>query len=142
MINEVIYMLSSQEQEQLLNAAQIAFTKAYAPYSKFRVGAAVLTKMGNIFTGCNVENSSYGLTICAEKVAIATAVSQEGGEQMEIRAIAIVNESQSYCPPCGGCRQVISEFGADALVWFQGQNGLRQMSIQKLLPESFEFPSG
>ena len=129
--------LTEDEQARILEAAQKAVKRAYAPYSKFRVGAAVLTDSGNVFTGCNVENSSYGVSICAERTAIFKAVSEEGGNYMGIRAIAVVNEDGSYCPPCGACRQVILEFGADALVIFQGGSGLMQVRAKDMLPEGF-----
>lgn len=134
-------MLPLTSQDRLLELAQSAAEKAYAPYSNYRVGAAVLSKQGNFFTGCNVENRSYGLTICAERSAIAAAVTSEG-EQMELRAIAIVavaNGEQVPCSPCGACRQVIFEFGADALVIFQGTNELVAKQACELLPEGFTF---
>lgn len=131
-------LLSVQEKAKLLEIALDAAQKAYAPYSSFRVGAAVLTEQGNYFAGCNVENRSYGLTICAERSAIAAAVTAEG-KQMQLRAIAIVNDRQAACSPCGACRQVISEFGADALVIFQGSHQCLEKTAQELLPEAFIF---
>lgn len=128
--------LSLDERAQLLKAARDALKQAYAPYSNFRVGAAVLTEKGSLFTGCNVENASYGLTVCAERVAISSAVAQEGGE-MRLRALAVVNETDSDCPPCGACRQVIFEFGTNAIVIFHGRNGLEEMHISELLPKGF-----
>jgi len=132
--------LSSAERSKLLSVAKDAVKRAYAPYSKFRVGAAVLTKKGNIFSGCNIENSSYGLTVCAERVAIFSAIAQEGGEDMEIRALAISCEQNSLCSPCGACRQVIYEFGRNAIVFFQGRNGMQEARITELLPEGFRLP--
>ena len=131
-------MISTQEKAQLVAIAQNVLEKAYAPYSQFRVGAAVLTELGNVYAGCNVENSAYGLTICAERNAIAAAVTAEG-QTMKIRAIAIANAQQVACSPCGSCRQVIFEFGADALVIFQGSQGLVEAPIRQLLPEGFTF---
>jgi cytidine deaminase len=128
--------LSPAERSQILEAARQAVTQAYAPYSNFRVGAAVLTAKGNIFTGVNVENASYGLTVCAERAAIFTAVAQEGPE-MRLKALTVVNDHPGPFPPCGACRQVIFEFGADALVIFQGQEGLEEVSIARLLPRAF-----
>lgn len=133
------FNLSSEEKSQLLEAAQSVTKNAYAPYSKFRVGAAILTHTGDIFSGCNVENASYGLTICAERVAIFSAVAKVGGEKLKIRAVAVVNEADIYCPPCGACRQVIYEFGADALILMREGNSLKQMTINELLPEAFKL---
>ena len=135
----MINSLTEQEKERILAAAQNAVKKAYAPYSKFRVGAAVLTNTGSVFTGCNVENSSYGISICAERTAIFKAVSEEGGSQMVLKAIAVVSENRSYCPPCGACRQVIVEFGADAIVLFEGKDGWRQVRAKDILPEGFRL---
>jgi cytidine deaminase len=132
--------LSSAERSKLLAVAKDAVKRAYAPYSKFRVGAAVLTKKGNIFSGCNIENSSYGLTVCAERVAIFSAIAQEGGVHMEIQALAISCEQNSLCSPRGACRQVIYEFGRDAIVLFQGRNGMEEARITELLPIGFCLP--
>jgi cytidine deaminase len=123
--------------DRLLEAARGATQRAYAPYSKYRVGAAVLTAEGEVFTGCNVENASYGLTICAERAAVATAVALGKHDGLRIQAIAVVTSAGSACAPCGACRQVILEFGPDAVVIFQANGGPRQMNIQALLPESF-----
>lgn len=131
--------LSPQEHDLLLNAARKALQRAYAPYSNFRVGAAVLTEPGEIFTGCNVENASYGLTICAERAAIFTAVHETKGPKLAIRAVAVVNGDELPCSPCGACRQVIFEFGANAAVIFKGQQDYQQLSITDLLPESFRL---
>lgn len=130
--------LTSQEREKLIDAAKQAFQRAYAPYSNFYVGAAVLTDQGQIFTGCNVENASYGLTICAERSAIFTAVQQTQGK-LALRAVAVANRAQAPCSPCGACRQVIAEFGEDVIVIFQGKNGLEESTIAKLLPETFRL---
>ena len=131
--------LSKQQRESLLDAARKALQHAYAPYSKFRVGAAILTEQDEIFTGCNVENASYGLTICAERSAIFTAVAQTKANKLEIRAVVVVNGDELACSPCGACRQVISEFGANAMVIFKGQKGYMEMPIAELLPESFRL---
>jgi len=122
----------------LLKAAKAAMKKAHAPYSKFRVGAAFLTTNGEVFTGCNVENASYGLTNCAERTAIFAAVAKLGGK-MRIRTIAVVNDQGIPCSPCGACRQVIYEFGPDARVFFQSKRGWREVAITELLPEGFRF---
>lgn len=131
--------LCVEEESRLLEAARSVIRNAYAPYSGFRVGAAILTDRGNLYTGCNVENSSYGLTICAERTAIASAVTQEGGTQMTIRAVAVVNERETYCPPCGACRQVIYEFGESAVIVLQEGNNLKRVSIAELLPGAFQL---
>lgn len=124
--------------ERLLRAARKAMKNAYAPYSKFRVGAAILTSTGEIFVGCNVENASYGMTNCAERTAIFAAVAQLG-PTLEIRAVAVTNDHGVPCSPCGACRQVIYEFGPDATVFFQGTNGSKQAHITELLPEGFRL---
>jgi cytidine deaminase len=128
--------LSAAERERLLAAANSMLQRAYAPYSKFRVGAAILTAAGNIYTGCNVENASYGLTNCAERTAIFSAVAAEG-ESMRLRAVAVVNAQKVPCSPCGGCRQVIFEFGPDSVVLFQGKNGIEESTASALLPAGF-----
>ncbi len=133
-------IITAAEKKQLLEQARQAYQKAYAPYSQFQVGAALLTQQGNIFTGCNVENVSYGLSTCAERNAIAAAILNEGGEQMKIRAIAIANNRQIPCSPCGACRQVIAEFAQEhTLVIFLGAKGIEIASITELLPTGFSF---
>jgi cytidine deaminase len=124
--------------EGLLQSARKAMKNAYAPYSKFRVGAAILTASGETFVGCNVENASYGMTNCAERTAIFAAVAQLG-PKIEIRAVAVTNDHGVPCAPCGACRQVIYEFGPDATVFFQGRNGAKQAHITDLLPEGFRL---
>ena len=131
--------LSPQQQESLLAAARKALQRAYARYSNFRVGAAVLTEQGEIFQGCNVENASYGLTICAERAAVFTAVQETKGPKLAIRAVAVVNGEELPCSPCGACRQVIFEFGENAIVIFKNQRGYVQQKITDLLPESFRL---
>jgi cytidine deaminase len=98
---------------ELLTAARAAAARAYCPYSQFRVGAAVLTDRGEIFAGCNVENASYGLTICAERNAIFQAVARAEGP-LVIRAVMVFTPTSEPTAPCGACRQVINEFGPDA----------------------------
>lgn len=123
--------------EELIQAAKEALKNAYAPYSKFRVGAAVLTKKGNIYKGCNVENSSYGLTVCAERNAIANAVAH--GEK-EFAAIAIATNAETLRTPCGACRQTIIEFGTDIQVIICNLKGKKKVrSIKELLPEHFKI---
>lgn len=121
--------------EKLLQEAQKASYHAYAPYSKFKVGAALLTASGQIFTGCNVENASYGLTICAERVAVAKAVSQG---YRDFKAIAIYALTEEPVSPCGACRQVISEFGGDIEIVMGSSTGKYQVATAKeLLPGAF-----
>jgi cytidine deaminase len=111
---------------------------AYAPYSNFRVGAAVLLSDGTIVTGCNVENASYRLTVCAEQAAIATAVSLHGPE-IRIRAIAVANLNDTASQPCGACRQTIHEFSSpDTMVYFPAEGGtIAEATIAALLPAAF-----
>jgi cytidine deaminase len=124
--------------DRLLAAAQEAMSHAYAPYSKFQVGAALITEDGEVFTGCNVENASYGLTNCAERTAIFTAINTSG-TKIRIRAIAVANSANMACAPCGACRQVIAEFGPNATVWYQGADGICEKSMRDLLPDGFSF---
>jgi cytidine deaminase len=131
--------LSEPDRERLLTAAREALSRSYAPYSKFRVGAALLTEQSEIFTGINVENASYGLTNCAERSAIFTAVRQTKAPRLSIRALAVVTGDDVPCSPCGACRQVIYEFGEDAIVIFKGKEGFEEMSISDLLPHSFRL---
>ena len=109
---------------------------AYAPYSKFPVGAAVLLSDGRIFTGCNVENASYGLTICAERNAIFAAVAASA-RKPAIAAVAVINRRDVPCSPCGACRQVIAEFGPDAVVWYLGAKGIVNRTMRELLVDGF-----
>ena len=99
--------------EKLIGAATAAREKAYAPYSNFRVGAAILTKEGRYYTGCNIENASYGLTCCAERVALFKAVSNR---ERTFEAIAVTAGTSEFCSPCGACRQVLAEFGTNIKV--------------------------
>jgi cytidine deaminase len=131
-------ILSDSEKARLLDAAQQALNRAYAPYSGFKVGAAVLTGKGEVYSGANIENASYGLTLCAERAAVAAAVAAEGPE-MQIRALAVVSDQPGPFPPCGACRQVIWEFGPEALVIFQGEEGLIEVPITELLPHAFRL---
>jgi cytidine deaminase len=130
--------LSPEERARLLAAARAMLERAYAPYSNFHVGAAVLTGSGAIYTGCNVENASYGLTICAERAAICAAVAAEGAG-MRLRALAVLNGDNAPCSPCGACRQVIFQFGPDALVLYQGHGTLAESTAATLLPAGFSL---
>jgi cytidine deaminase len=124
--------------QKLMQAARRAYETAHAPYSEFYVGAAVLSDSGKVYTGCNVENASYGLTICAERTAITTAVAAEGSD-MRIRAVAVANAQGVSCSPCGACRQFIYEFGPHALILFEFDGKLQQKPITDLLPYGFRF---
>ncbi len=122
----------------LLDSAAAAAAKAYAPYSHFQVGCALLTARGNLFTGCNVENASYGLTICAERNTIFHAVAEEG-PGMKIAQLAVIALGHEF-PPCGGCRQVIAEFaGAETPIWFLRDGKPVSMTMAELLPASFRI---
>ncbi|MDI1314954.1 cytidine deaminase [Prosthecobacter sp.] len=122
----------------LLAHATAAAAKAYAPYSHFQVGCALLTAQGNLFTGCNVENASYGLTICAERSTIFHAVAQEG-PGMKIAELAVIALGHEF-PPCGACRQVIAEFAeAETLVGFLRDGKPVSMTMAELLPASFRL---
>lgn len=121
--------------EELIQEAKQARMKAYTPYSHFKVGAALLTRSGGIFHGCNIENSSYGATVCAERVALFNAYAHE---EREIEAIAIVADTPTPCPPCGICRQVILELGGDIEVILANlQDNTRIFKASELLPEAF-----
>jgi cytidine deaminase len=124
--------------KKLERAAAKVMKNAHAPYSNFHVGAAILLTDGKIVSGCNVENASYGLTNCAERTAIFSAVAQLG-PKIEIRAIAVTNDHGAACSPCGACRQVIHEFGPDATVFFRSKRGPKQAHITELLPEGFRL---
>jgi cytidine deaminase len=124
---------------RLLRSAKKVMKNAHAPYSKLRVGAAILLSNGKVFSGCNVENASFGMTNCAERTAIFSAVA-ELGPKIEIRAVSVVNDQGVPCSPCGACRQVIYEFGPDATVFFPGAKGPKQAHITELLPEGFRLP--
>jgi cytidine deaminase len=126
------------DRARLIAAARRTMKNAYAPYSKFRVGAAVLTSRGQLFTGCNVENASYGMTNCAERTAIFSAIAN-GGPQVEILAVAVLNDRGIPCSPCGACRQVIYEFGPQAIIFFPAAKGWKQARITELLPEGFRL---
>jgi len=133
-----ITKVSAAIRERLLRSAREAMKNAYAPFSKFKVGAAILTSKGHTFLGCNVENSSYGMTNCAERTAIFSAVAKDGPE-LEIVAVAVANDHGVPCSPCGACRQVIYEFGPRAIIFYQGAKGQKQSLITDLLPEGFRL---
>ena len=132
--------ISAAKRDELIAAAREALKHAYAPYSKFQVGAAILTADGKTFTGCNVENASYGLTVCAERNAIFAAVAASNVKpqgKIKLVAVAVATVPESAAAPCGACRQVIWEFGNDAVVYYQGENGITEKTIAQLLPDGF-----
>ncbi|HEY3374831.1 MAG TPA: cytidine deaminase [Candidatus Aquicultor sp.] len=123
------------DETMLIQRAFEARLEAYAPYSGFRVGAAVLSDDGRVFTGVNIENASYGLTLCAERAALAQAVA-EGCRRFTALAIATDSPSPTY--PCGGCRQVLAEFGPDTLIIMATAKGdIAKATAQELLPHAF-----
>lgn len=123
------------DDDALVAAARAAAARAYSPYSGLRVGAALSASDGSIHVGCNVENASYGLTICAERNALFRAVA-EG--RREFRSIAIAVERETPLPPCGACRQVLREFGAELRVLCVGSGGLWvERTLAELLPHAF-----
>lgn len=121
--------------EKLIAAAKKAREYAYAPYSQFAVGAAILGNDGEIYTGCNVENASYGLSICAERAAIFKAVSHGC---LSFLAIAVVADGEEPVSPCGACRQVLAEFASDMVVVMSNLQGkMAYTTVEKLLPNTF-----
>jgi len=137
MKKENYFPISKTIIKKLIKEAKRAREMAYAPYSKFKVGAAVLADNNNIFTGCNVENVSYGLTICAERIAISKAIS-EGCKK--IKAIAVIADTKEPVSPCGACRQFIMEFNPDTLVIMGTlDRKIHTTTIKELLPYNFKF---
>lgn len=124
------------ENKKLYEMALKAKEFAYAPYSNFKVGAAVLTSDGMVFLGNNIENSSYGATICAERVAVFKAVSEA---KTNIVKIAIASDNEDFTYPCGICRQVINEFMPDGEIIIGNKNDVKVYKVSELLPHAFEF---
>jgi cytidine deaminase len=126
--------LTQQEKKSLVDLANAARQHAYVPYSNYPVGASLRTKTGQVYTGVNVENAAYPQTMCAERVAMFKAVS-EGEKGFEV--IAVVTDNGGS--PCGGCRQVMAEFGLDTIVILANGNGqiVREMTVRELLPDAF-----
>ena len=126
--------LTKQEKQALIDLANTARQRAYVPYSNYPVGSSLRTKTGRIFTGVNIENAAYPQTMCAERVAIFKAVS-EGEKEFEVITV-VTNNGGS---PCGGCRQVMAEFGLDTIVLLADGNGklIKQTTVRELLPEAF-----
>lgn len=122
--------------QELIDAATDVREHAYAPFSAFRVGAALETDDGEVITGCNVESASYGLTVCAERVAIWKAISQG---KRKIKHIAVVADTEELTPPCGVCRQIIWEFGGDIPVILANLKGKTEVvQMKDLLPRAFD----
>jgi cytidine deaminase len=130
--------LELSKEKELLHLAKIASLAAYAPYSGFKVGAALLTKKGKIYTGCNVENASYSMTMCAERNAVFQAVADSNTDFL---AIAIYVDADTLFPPCGACRQVLAEFADDMIVYYSNQIETIQTSLTELLPGRFSLPN-
>ncbi|MCL6471677.1 MAG: cytidine deaminase [Firmicutes bacterium] len=125
----------TMNESELIQKAAAARQEAYAPYSGFRVGAALLCDDGRVFSGANVENAVYGLSICAERVAVAKAVS-EGCRRFE--AMALIADGPTPCSPCGSCRQFLAEFGAETLVIMANTSGeIKRAKVKDLLPMAF-----
>jgi cytidine deaminase len=122
---------------ELLAAATAARERAYAPYSKFAVGAALLCDDGTVVAGCNVENASYGMTMCAERTAVFAAVA---GGRSRFSAIAVAGPPGVTTPPCGACRQVLAEFGRDIRLLYTTAHGSEATTVGALLPATFELP--
>lgn len=127
-----------RELRTLLQQARTAGRRAYAPYSKFHVGAVIVTARGGAFTGCNVENASYGLTLCAERAAVVAAVAAEG-PRMRLARVAISVDAERAFPPCGACRQVLAEFGGpETEIIYAGRTGAPvRTTLGELLPQAF-----
>ena len=121
--------------DPLMSAAREAAENAYAPYSRFLVGAAILTQGGAVHAGCNVENASYGLSICAERNAATNMVSAGPGDR-RIKSVAVFSPNASPCFPCGACRQFLREFGCEEVV-VEDTSGLRRYPFEEILPNSF-----
>ena len=132
--------LTPDVEQKLWQAAEAAAAAAYAPYSDFHVGAALLTSEGEIVSGCNIENASYGLSNCAERSAVFRAVAEgKLSHGVSIEAIAVVQREHQSCAPCGACRQVLAEFGLDAVVLYETDGVRKQTTVSALLPESFQL---
>ena len=122
--------------KELLNAALEARLKAYAPYSKFLVGAAVRAESGKIYTGCNIENASYGLTVCAERNALFAAV---GAGERKFTALCVVGDTEAPISPCGACRQVMAEFKVPRIILANLKGDVKEYTLEELLPLGFSL---
>lgn len=137
-ISRVRTNLDQQTRDKLVRLAMDARQMSYSPYSKFRVGAALVTSGGDYYTGTNIENASYGATMCAERVAIFKAISE--GHRTDITGIAIASDQQLPIPPCGMCRQVMAELPIDVEVLMVGADGSHVFKpLSELLPYRFEL---
>jgi cytidine deaminase len=132
-------MSNEKAQSSLVEAARQAMNNSYSPYSKFRVGAALKFADGSVVTGTNIENASYGLTLCAETVAIAKAMAD--GQRGGLEAVAVVGDSPEAVTPCGRCRQVLNELadlgGTDPVIWCAGSDEVVELKLSDLLPRAF-----
>jgi cytidine deaminase len=131
--------MANPDQARLVKAAVLASKRAVAPYSKFHVGAALLTRSGEIITGANVESASYGLTCCAERIALFKALT-EG--KKNFTAVAVVAALKDGVTPCGACRQLLAEYAPDAVVWIadtRAPKKVREFTVRDLLPNAFSF---
>lgn len=126
------------DHDELVARARDAMDRAYAPYSGLRVGAALLGEDGSVHAGCNVENASYGLTICAERAAVASAIARG---VRRFRAVAIASSAPRAVPPCGACRQVLAEFSHDMTVVSVAGEDVKSWTLERLLPDPFESRS-
>jgi cytidine deaminase len=129
--------MTQEEMETLVEHAERAMENALADCSGFRVGAALMTAEGEIFTGCNIENPSLMLSFCAERAALIKALT-EG--RRSFRAMAVVSSAGGYCYPCGACRQMLKEFAPGLALFLKSDGGIRRHSIDELLPHPFEGP--
>jgi len=131
--------MDQAQKKALVDAAIKAAEKAYAPYSHFRVGAALLDEKGTVYTGCNIENASYGLCNCAERTALFKAISEGVTPKTGIKALAVVTlDAAGFCSPCGACRQVIYELATQAMILLADRNGTWQETTpDELLPGAF-----
>ncbi|MGC9114559.1 MAG: cytidine deaminase [Fervidicoccaceae archaeon] len=128
-------MVSQETEQKMLELAKKVIENSYSPYSKFRVSSVVLGESGKLYYGVNVENVSYGLTVCAERVAIFKAVSE--GER-KVKAVLVYTEGKDLPYPCGACRQVIAEFGKDAeIIVSNGEGKIERTNLEELLPKAF-----
>ena len=123
--------------DRAIDAARAATKQAYAPYSGFRVGAAIVTTGGALYDGCNVENASYGLSICAERGAVMKMIADSPEEDRKIRLVAVVSPNTAPCFPCGACRQVLREFGCEEVVVLDAEGAPRHYPFEEILPNSF-----
>jgi cytidine deaminase len=122
--------------DQLIAAAKTVRERAHAPFSHFKVGCALEDEHGNIYTGCNIENATYGLTLCAERVAVFKAVSEGAGK---LKRIAVVADTENPTPPCGACRQILWEFCGDAELILENLAGKREtLTIKQIFPRPFD----